>query len=344
MLGIDEVGRGPWAGPLVVGAVVLGLDFDPEIRDQLTDSKKLSAKKRQELNTTILEQAAATGLGWVSAKEVDCHGLGPALKLAARRAVKQVLATCKETNLKFDEIVIDGTINLLNDTPLADKVALLKKADLLVKEVSAASIIAKVARDQYMIELSEKYPGYGFENHVGYGTAAHQAALRKLGPCVEHRRSFRPIQTILQERGLHANEISIETQTANVTAHLKSPDSNTKTCTTAIGQTAEEVVADYLRTHEHQIIAQNCKTKTYEIDLISAFEQTVFFTEVKYRKNSHHGGALASITPQKQARMRYAATAFLASHPEYKKYKIKLAAAAVTGPDFTLQDWFELTE
>lgn len=225
---------------------------------------------------------------------------------------------------------------MLSNTPLTDKVTLLKKADFLVKEVSAASIIAKVARDQYMIELSEKYPGYGFEKHVGYGTAAHQSALRKLGPCPEHRRSFRPVMTIVQELDAAS--------TSTVDTPKKKSQHSAKLCTTEIGQTAERVVADCLHAHGHQVLAQNFKTKTYEIDLISVLKQTIFFTEVKYRKDSRHGAALANITAQKQAQMRYAATAFLASRPEYKKYKVKLAAAAVTGPDFALQDWIELID
>ena len=366
LLGIDEVGRGPWAGPLVVGAVLLGPNFPDDVRDQLTDSKKLTAKKRETLNQLILDQAAATGLGWVSATEIDRYGLGPALKLAARRAVKQILTTCKTQNtakaqtsnpkdstetpsagpeiLKFDEIIIDGTINLLADTPLAGQVTLLKKADLLVKEVSAASIIAKVARDRYMTELADRYPGYGFEKHVGYGTAAHQAALRDLGPCPEHRRSFRPIQNLLNAGNscavpLDAAPASSQPQTSTASRTLAEPKHFS---TTDLGQTAESIVADHLTQQGHDIIARNFKTKTYEIDLISRLGQTIYFTEVKYRKTSRRGSPLASITIAKQKQMRYAAEAFLATHPEFRTYDTKLAVAAVIGPEFTFQEWFAL--
>ena len=162
ILGIDEVGRGPWAGPLVVGAVILGDDF-PDIG--LTDSKQLTAKRRASLSPIILEQALATGLGWVSASELDRIGLSAALKLATRRAVKPVLAQLSTQSPKSApvDIIIDGTVNFLSTTPLVDRVTVLKKADALVKEVSAASIIAKVARDQYMINLAGEYPAYGFE-------------------------------------------------------------------------------------------------------------------------------------------------------------------------------------
>ena len=157
---------------------------------QLKDSKKLSPKKREELNEIITQNAAAIGLGWVASAEIDRYGLGPSLKLAARRAVKQVLAQ----KVFFDEIIIDGTINLLAETPLSEHTSTLKKGDNLIKEISAASIIAKVARDIYMQKIAAQYPQYGFEKHVGYGTALHQQALEQFGPTPEHRKSFRPIQ------------------------------------------------------------------------------------------------------------------------------------------------------
>lgn len=384
ILGIDEVGRGPWAGPLVVGAVILGSDFKtlPEY-EQLTDSKKLTTRKREILNDLILKHAAATGLGWVSAEEIDHYGLGPALKLAARRAVKPILAqisanlkTTKSSTksleatpsalTKFDEILIDGTINLLADTPLADKVTLLPKADFLIKEVSAASIIAKVARDRCMADLAEKYPSYGFEKHVGYGTAAHKSALLDLGPCPEHRKSFRPIADLL------AREPSKISTNKNQTATSKSQTSTNKiptkpATTTARGQKAEQIVAEYLKTeHSHTIIAHNFKTKSYEIDLISIAEpaplqksdvaqssaipsqkavpSTIYFTEVKYRKSTAHGSPLSAITPKKRQQIRFAAETFLAAHPEFQNYQPILAAASVSGPDFHLDAWLPLDE
>ena len=133
ILGIDEVGRGPLAGPLVVGAVIL-----PEKRsewiDELRDSKKLSAKKRETLNQVILEKAAATGLGWVSAKELDEVGISEALRLATGRAVKSV----QRLHAPFSQIVIDGKVNFLKNTALEKFVSTMPKADNLVKEVSAA--------------------------------------------------------------------------------------------------------------------------------------------------------------------------------------------------------------
>lgn len=183
ILGIDEVGRGPWAGPLVIGAVVLG---GVEI-EGLTDSKKLTKTRRDELDIVIRREAASYGLGWVDAKEIDKIGLSAALILATTRAVEQVKAP-------YHEIIIDGTINFLKDTSKAKFVTTLKKADLLVPCVSAASIIAKVARDNYMASQDEAYPGYKFSSHVGYGTAAHRAAIDTLGVTPLHRLSFAPLQ------------------------------------------------------------------------------------------------------------------------------------------------------
>lgn len=187
ILGIDEVGRGPWAGPLVVGAVVLPENFTLE---GLTDSKKLSAKRRAELDIQIRESALGWGLGWVHAEELDAIGLPAALRLATIRAVEAV-----ET--PYHEIVIDGTINFLKETNKGRYVTTMPKADFLIPAVSAASIVAKVARDTYMEEQDGVYPEYGFGSHVGYGTAKHQKALVDYGVTPLHRRSFAPIAKLI---------------------------------------------------------------------------------------------------------------------------------------------------
>lgn len=187
ILGIDEVGRGPWAGPLVVGAVVLPESHSLE---GLTDSKKISAKKRVVLDEQIRQEALGWGLGWVHAEELDEVGLSAALRLATIRAVEAVKAP-------YHEIVIDGTINFLKETSKGQYVTTMPKADFLVPAVSAASIIAKVARDTFMEEQDAIYPGYGFGSHVGYGTAQHQKALETLGVTKIHRKSFAPIAKLL---------------------------------------------------------------------------------------------------------------------------------------------------
>ncbi len=189
ILGIDEVGRGPWAGPLVVGAVVLR---QPMVG--LNDSKKLTAKKRQALAAEIHE-SAWVGLGWVSAKELDAVGVSESIRLATIRAIE---ALPKEAT--FSEIIIDGNINYLYAAAntISCPVRAIVGADGSEPAVSAASIVAKVARDEYMTALVERYPGYGFEKHVGYGTKMHVEALLSFGVTPEHRKSYKPIARIIE--------------------------------------------------------------------------------------------------------------------------------------------------
>ncbi len=185
VLGIDEVGRGCWAGPLLAGAVIL--DPDKPLPATLRDSKKLSKLQREKLAEWIYAESIDYGLGWVSAKEVDVLGLTEAVRLAMQRAVGEIQASC-------EQIIIDGHINFLAHDPRAEA---LINADDSVPAVSAASIIAKVARDQYMTELAQEFPDYGFDKHVGYGTAAHLLALQTHGVTNLHRRSYKPIQALL---------------------------------------------------------------------------------------------------------------------------------------------------
>lgn len=185
IVGVDEVGRGCWAGPLVAGAVILG-----EPLFGLRDSKKLSAKQRIKLATDIRNSAEAIGLGWVSPQEIDRIGLTAAVRMAMYRAVALI-------SLPYDEIIIDGSYNFLAELPLARTVV---KADDTVAAVSAASIVAKVARDLYMSgEAAAAYPAYGFDKHVGYGTQVHQEALRALGITPLHRLSVRPVRQFMLE-------------------------------------------------------------------------------------------------------------------------------------------------
>lgn len=290
ILGIDEVGRGPWAGPLVVGAVVLA---GTEI-EGLTDSKKLSKKRRDELDLIIREQAAGYGLGWVSSEEIDSIGLSEALKLATIRAVEQI-------TVSYHEIMIDGTINFLKETNKGQYVTTLPKADLLIPSVSAASIIAKVARDNFMAEQDLVYPGYGFKSHVGYGTAVHQAAIAKLGVTPLHRRSFAPITKL----------------TGAVT-------------TRQIGDAGEQAAEAHLMKLGHSVLERNWKTRYCEIDIVSQKDETFYFTEVKYRRSAIQGGGIAAITPRKLKNMRFAAE-FYANKQGLNESPLQLAVISVTG-------------
>ena len=293
ILGVDEVGRGPWAGPLVVGAVVLG---EAPI-EGLTDSKKLSAKRRDQLDILIREQASGWGLGWVHADELDTLGLAESLRVATIRAVEAV-------NAPYHEIIIDGTINFLKETAKGKYVTTLAKADLLIPSVSAASIIAKVARDAFMAEQAVDYPGYGFEKHVGYGTAVHRSAIDTLGITPLHRTSFAPIAKIVKEGGAPT--------------------------TKQIGDNGESKASEYLVSIGHKIIERNWKTKRCEIDIISSFEGILYFVEVKYRKNATAGGGLGAITKTKLQQMTFAAEYYQTTHKTAYSQQ-KLAVISITG-------------
>jgi ribonuclease HII len=190
ILGIDEVGRGCWAGPLVAGAVVLAGDIPG-----LADSKKLTKKRREILAKLIHEQAAGVGIGWVTAREVDQIGLTKAVQLAMLRAVKEVHAN----GATYSEIIIDGNYNFFQNVQglQTTDISTLVRADDSIPAVSAASIVAKVARDTFMTECAQKFPAYGFESNVGYGAPAHIAALKTHGICELHRKSYKPIQALV---------------------------------------------------------------------------------------------------------------------------------------------------
>lgn len=182
IVGIDEVGRGCWAGPLVAGAVILRKPVEG-----LRDSKKLTKRRREQLSIQIEQSALAIGLGWVWPEEIDTMGITIAVKTAMQRALAEV-------TLGYDELIIDGNYNFFPDNSRARA---LIKADDSVPAVSAASIVAKVARDAYMQEIGGHYPDYGFDKHVGYGTALHIEKLHLHGVSAIHRKSYKPIRALL---------------------------------------------------------------------------------------------------------------------------------------------------
>ena len=181
--GVDEAGRGPWAGPVVAAAVII----DPNsIPTGINDSKKLSAKKRDGLFDMILSTCRC-GIGSASVEEIDSLNILQATKLAMLRAVES-LPTLPDLAL------VDG-----NQPPkLPCKVQTLVGGDGLSLSIAAASILAKVTRDRIMCELARQFPGYGWESNSGYGTATHQKGLASFGVTPHHRRSYKPIQSLLK--------------------------------------------------------------------------------------------------------------------------------------------------
>ncbi|PSO43733.1 ribonuclease HII [Candidatus Saccharibacteria bacterium QS_8_54_8] len=185
-IGIDEVGRGPWAGPLVAVAVCLS---DQANLSGLADSKQLSPAKRTRLLRDIRQQAHAIGIGWSAPARIDRLGLSTSTGRAMRVAWSQLPSEHGKRT-----VYIDGDTDFLAD--IAPPTQCVPRGDQQESAISAASVVAKVARDRFMQTCAEIFPGYGFEAHVGYGTAQHKAALSRLGPCALHRYSFSPVKRV----------------------------------------------------------------------------------------------------------------------------------------------------
>jgi len=187
IVGIDEAGRGPLAGPVVAGAVIFPeLKITPELASSLDDSKKLSPKKREAVFKTLYESDALIGVGMASAAEIDEVNILQATFLAMRRALDNVGATA-------DLALVDGN----RDPKLYCPTVTVIKGDGLSLSIAAASIVAKVTRDRIMANLALQYPEYGWDKNAAYGTKEHLEALAKYGPTPEHRRSFAPVKQAL---------------------------------------------------------------------------------------------------------------------------------------------------
>ena len=187
--GVDEAGRGPLAGPVVAAAVILHPERDI---DGLGDSKRIAAADRLELAGLIRARAACWAIAWADSAEIDAMNILAASLLAMRRALARLA-------LAPQHIMVDG--NRLPRLAAGLSVEAVVGGDASVPAIGAASILAKTWRDAWMERLEPCYPGYGFAQHKGYPTAAHRAALRKLGPCAAHRRSFAPVAELLSGAG-----------------------------------------------------------------------------------------------------------------------------------------------
>ncbi|SFJ80366.1 ribonuclease HII [Thermoflavimicrobium dichotomicum] len=190
--GVDEAGRGPLAGPVVAAAIVLPSDFDVT---GLNDSKQLTREERNELRNRIERQAMAVGVGIVDVEYIDQYNILQATYEAMRRAIQKL--SCQVDYLLVDAVKIPG-ISIPQQGII--------KGDQLSHSIAAASIIAKTTRDEWMIQAAEKYPHYGFDKHMGYGTPEHLAALVKWGVSPIHRRSFAPVKEIM-EQSRHADQV-----------------------------------------------------------------------------------------------------------------------------------------
>lgn len=194
IIGVDEAGRGPLAGPVTAGAVIL----DPaQPIDGLDDSKKLAEETREQLAILIRQRALAWAVVSASVDEIDSINILQATMLAMRRALQALVLPelCRQAHL---HVQVDGNrLPALAGLDFVHSAEAIVEGDALVPAISAASILAKTTRDALMRELDQQYPGYGFARHKGYGTEHHLKALRELGPTVIHRRSFAPVRELL---------------------------------------------------------------------------------------------------------------------------------------------------
>ncbi len=190
--GIDEVGRGPLAGPVVAAAVILPEGLQGAWIGLIRDSKQLTPAQREEAYEPLMDAAIGVGIGAASSVEIDRVGIVTATRRAMARAIESL-------EIEPDHLLIDAVA--LPAVPIAQTAII--KGDCLSRSIAAASIIAKVTRDRLMKEIFEsRYPGYGFASNKGYGTRSHVAAIRRLGPCPLHRRSFAPVREMTASAGI----------------------------------------------------------------------------------------------------------------------------------------------
>jgi len=273
--GIDEAGRGPLAGPLVAAGVVLPEGFD---NDVLNDSKKLTDRRRRNLYCIIRENALHVSLGVVTSGEIDRNRMS----WAVRASFNRVIADMGENAGVF---LVDGNSVAGLDAPARFFV----KGDSRSLSIAAASIIAKVTRDDMMIDYHTRWPQYGFDSHKGYGSASHMKVLREAGPCPIHRMSFEPLRSAYPSGQLDLFGAGDQIP----------------------GRGAETLAAKYLEEQGFNILHRNWLCPAGEIDLIAEKSGSIVFVEVKSTISGTTEDALSRIDSNKLIRIRKAAEVWL---------------------------------
>ncbi len=187
--GVDEAGKGPWAGPVTAGAVVI--QKKSQIVKSVRDSKFMTKIQREKAFEEICQKSSAFGIGIVSHEDIDILGIDFAVKKAMLLALQEIE---KNFQLKIDFVIVDGARTKQLDTYMSQRIL---DGGLYHYSISAGSVLAKVTRDRIMKQYAKQFPNYCFEQHVGYGTKIHQIALKQFGPCEIHRKSFAPIKALL---------------------------------------------------------------------------------------------------------------------------------------------------
>lgn len=307
IVGIDEAGRGPLAGPVVAACVALPFEVDlPGLRD----SKTLTAAQRERVYQLILARAEAVGVGVVDAETIDALNILGATHQAMRRALQAL-------PIRPDVALIDG----LPVQPFPIPQIALVKGDARSASVAAASIVAKVTRDRLMVEYDAAYPQYGFASHKGYPTPEHLALLEKFGPSPIHRRSFAPVMRLLRvgsEHSLFTSEFG----------EPKEDDDRYE-----VGVSGETVVAAHLRRLGWEVLRTRYRCPDGEIDIVAREGQTLVFVEVKTRRGRTCGFPREAVHRRKRSRLTAAAQTYLAENGLVEASCRFDVAEVLLGPD-----------
>lgn len=289
LCGVDEAGRGPLAGDVYAAAVILPSDC---VIEGLNDSKKLTEKKREALFTEITQKAVCFSIASASVAEIEEINILNASLLAMQRAVAGL---CVRPKLAL----IDGNRNTVFEGVHSK---CLVKGDATSASIAAASILAKVARDRYITEMAELYPGYAFEKHKGYGTELHYQRLRELGASPIHRKSF-----------------------------LKSMDAPKKSPKRKRGDKAEEITCEYLKGKGYTILFRNFSCPFGEIDIIATKGEYICFVEVKALKEGSAILPREQVTKKKQERLQKAMYCWLETNSTDLQPRFDVAEALLSG-------------
>ena len=282
--GVDEVGRGPLAGPVMAAAVILSSRLDDPWVRLVRDSKLLTPRQRETAHAHIVREAVGVGVGAATSQEIDAVGIAPATRLAMARALGELRPTP-------DALLIDALT--LPEVNLPQQGII--HGDRLCLSIAAASIVAKVTRDRLMIEQDQRHPGYGFARHKGYPTPEHLGQLQSLGPSPIHRRSFAPVRDLLE--GTNGRQ-----QPRSARARL--------------GAWGEALATAYLRRQGYAILATNYRCPEGEMDIVAQEGDTLVFVEVRTRRSRMMGTPAESVTAAKRGRLITVAQRFIQEHPE----------------------------
>jgi ribonuclease HII len=303
--GLDEVGRGAWAGPLVASAVIFPIDSAslPEQLSGIRDSKHLTPLRRVGFAERIRELALGVGLGMVSPARVDEMGVAAATRLAMKRALDGLPVTP-------EYLLIDGFPLGYRDLP---EEAIIR-GDLECTSIAASSVVAKVARDSMMVTLDGVYRGYGFGENKGYGTAAHRDLVDQKGPCAIHRLSFSPMNLMVNQ------------------GPGSGPEGAQVRSRAALGKLGERLAAEYLEEQGYVICETNYRCSAGELDIVALDQGCLVFVEVRTRRSGRFGTPAESITRAKKKKLVEVAETYLQEHETSDlAWRIDAALVRVSG-------------